>query len=210
MKNIINPGRLHTAYKLLMLEVQIRSNESPFYKNQYNFQKLNNTIANMTIEGKDISLSNYLFKGICRFKGSIDSIISQFSKIPLENIDEIALISLRIGVFSIYKTRSPDHSSVHQSVEICTHFNRRKIKSFVNAILRNILRTKVELNEDIHMNVSPFIINYIRSEYPQTSSTWLNTIQTEKPINIVYKGKITDNINKKAIHNSNRIFSSPR
>ena len=206
MTSIINPGRLHTAYKLLMLEVQIRINESLSYNNQYNFQKLNKSVDAIKIETKDIALSNYLYKGICRFKGSIDALISKFSKIPIEQIDEIALTALRIGVFSIYKTRSPDHSSVHQSVEICTHFNRRKIKSFVNAILRNILRQKIEFDENINCNISPFIKSYLDRVYSEKSQAWLNTIQEEKPINIVYKEYVTDSVKKESIDSSNRIF----
>ena len=194
----LNIGRIHAAYKLLLFEFEHKNVQSRKANSSYNFQHLQKNITLLELSSTDASLSNYLYKGICRYLGSIDQLISLYSQIPLEKIHEVALTALRIGIFSICKTRSPNHSSVHQAVELCSYFKEKRLTSFVNAILRTILRKNANINENISENIPKDLYQKILIDTNDVSKIddWLAKLQDESPTCIVYKKATDDTIQK--------------
>ena len=132
--------------------------------------------------------------------------ISQFSSRSQSQIDEVSLSALRIGIFSLYQTRSPEHSCVDQAVELCNFFHQTKSKGFVNGILRNILREKPKFSEDINDNLPPFLMDKLFTSHDIGWDEWKQKLQSESPMCIVYKGDSEDSINKSPMIHSDDVY----
>ena len=99
--------------------------------------EINTVLSRAKLEKNDASLYTLLYLGVTEKKLLLDYIISQYSKIPFGEIDLEALNAIRLGLYQLLFTdRIPDHSAVDESVSLVP----KRLKGFVNAILRNFLR----------------------------------------------------------------------
>jgi 16S rRNA (cytosine967-C5)-methyltransferase len=89
----------------------------------------------------DRSFLTELTYGALRWKGKLDWVLQQFSKVPLEKIEIEILNVLRIGLYQIlFLSRTPVSAAVNESVELAKRFRGKGGAGFVNAILRLIAR----------------------------------------------------------------------
>ena len=89
---------------------------------------------------------------------TLDYIISQYSKTPIEKLDEEALCALRMGIYQLtYMYRIPDHAAVSESVSLCP----RRVSGYVNAVLRSYIRA----GKSFKMPSGDDIIEYISIAY---------------------------------------------
>ena len=103
-----------------------------------------------------------LVYGILRWRGWLDWTIRHFSKIPFEKIEIGILNALRLGSYQIlFLTRTPASAAVNESVELAKRIRGKGGASFVNAMLRSLIRQKGEfpypgMDEDpvLHMAVT--------------------------------------------------------
>jgi 16S rRNA (cytosine967-C5)-methyltransferase len=85
--------------------------------------------------------------GVLRWKGKLDWVIGQFSKIPFEKIELETLNILRLGLYQIlFLTRTPSSAAVNESVELAKRIRGKGGAGFVNAILRSIIRRRDEIH----------------------------------------------------------------
>jgi 16S rRNA (cytosine967-C5)-methyltransferase len=90
----------------------------------------------------DRNLCNALIFGVLRHRESIDWIISEFSKTPLEKLDTKPLYLLRISLFQImYMNKIPVFAAINTIVDIAKKTLGKKIAGFINAVLRNASQT---------------------------------------------------------------------
>ncbi len=106
--------------------------------------KLNEYFKKYNLEQLDRAFASEILYGTIRWKIKIDYLLQKFSKIKVSKISPWALSCLRTAIYQIYfMDRVPDFAAVNQAVEISKK-QERKSSSFVNGILRNILRNKDE------------------------------------------------------------------
>jgi 16S rRNA (cytosine967-C5)-methyltransferase len=87
---------------------------------------------------RDRALLNALVYGVLRWRGRLDYIINDLSKIRLTRIDPDVLSILRIGLFQIaYLSRIPSAAAVNTSVELVKSTSAPWVAGYVNAVLRN-------------------------------------------------------------------------
>jgi len=87
-----------------------------------------------------------LLYGILRWRGRLDWTIRHFSKTPFEKIEIGILNTLRLGSYQIlFLTRTPASAAVNESVELAKRIRGRGGASFVNAVLRSLIRQKGEI-----------------------------------------------------------------
>ncbi|MFO0793197.1 MAG: 16S rRNA (cytosine(967)-C(5))-methyltransferase RsmB [Candidatus Brocadiaceae bacterium] len=98
----------------------------------------------------DKHLLTELVNGIIRHRLSLDTIISFFSKIPLNKIEPWVRQALRMGLYQmIYLDRIPASAAVNTSVELIKKLvHRTDAARYTNAILRSVER-------DIHNKCLP-------------------------------------------------------
>ncbi|MCX7842937.1 MAG: 16S rRNA (cytosine(967)-C(5))-methyltransferase RsmB [Clostridia bacterium] len=88
-----------------------------------------------------------LVYGTLKWKLAIDWIIGQFSSIKLKKISPWILNTLRLGVYQIlYTDRIPDSAACNESVALAKRYGHEASGRYVNAVLRNVSRSKGNIN----------------------------------------------------------------
>jgi len=72
----------------------------------------------------------------------IDAVIGELRE---GKIDRESKQILRLGIHQLFNTEIPDHAAVSETVSL----SRKKSRGFINAILRNAVRRRDELREDL-------------------------------------------------------------
>lgn len=109
--------------------------------------KINQYFRKYDLSPVDRAFSTEILYGTIRWKLRIDYLIQKFSKNRLESISPWVINCIRIAVYQIFfMDRVPEFAAVDQSVEI-TKLKDKKAASFVNGVLRNILRNKNEFDD---------------------------------------------------------------
>lgn len=98
-------------------------------------------LATSSLNERDRALVTELVYGTIRLKGRHDARISRVSDRSLTEIDPKVLVLLEMGVHQLRELRIPDHAAVSETVTVAKKICGQASASFVNAILRNILRS---------------------------------------------------------------------
>jgi 16S rRNA (cytosine967-C5)-methyltransferase len=92
-------------------------------------------------------LTTELVMGVLRWRGSIDSAISNVSSQRLEKLDLEVLIALRLAAYQIgWLDRVPPRAAIHESVELVKRARKRSAAPFANAILRKLAQSPAASN----------------------------------------------------------------
>lgn len=99
-------------------------------------------ISSVSLSAADTAFVKELVFGVFRNRILLDYIIRQNSSVRLKKIDLKILNILRIGAYQILlMDKVPDHAAVSESVELAKRSADKRTVSFVNAVLRSIIRT---------------------------------------------------------------------
>ncbi|MGI8641669.1 MAG: 16S rRNA (cytosine(967)-C(5))-methyltransferase RsmB [Pyrinomonadaceae bacterium] len=95
------------------------------------------------LEAKDRALCHELTLGILRRQIYLDKIIETLSN--NKKIDLAVRIALRLGIYQLlFLDKIPDYSAINESVNLVQFAKKTSAKGFVNAVLRRVLREKIE------------------------------------------------------------------
>lgn len=120
--------------------------------------EVSTTIKRGSMSKEDRALYTALMYGTVERLITLDYIISQYSKIAPEKLDEEALCALRLGIYQLtYMDRVPDHAAVSESVSLCP----KRVAGYVNAVLRSYIRA----GKKFKMPSRSDIIEYISIAY---------------------------------------------
>ena len=96
------------------------------------------------LETKDRALCHELTLGVLRKQIYLDKIIDSFTN--NKKLDLAVRIALRLGIYQLLLLdKIPDYSAINESVNLVQFAKKTSAKGFVNAILRRVLREKIEL-----------------------------------------------------------------
>ena len=99
-------------------------------------------IATSCLSSVDTAFLKELVFGVFRNKILLDFIIRKNSTLRLKKIDTKILNILRMGAYQIlFMDKVPDHAAVSESVKLAKKNGSIKTVSFVNAVLRSIIRS---------------------------------------------------------------------
>jgi len=117
------------AYKIL-LDAMKRSTFSNI--------ALDRELSKSELSGADKALCSVIVLGVTERALTLDAIIDSLASRP-EDVDVDARVLLRMGIYQIeYLDRIPDHAAVNETVSLAP----RRIRGFVNAVLRSFLRAR--------------------------------------------------------------------
>lgn len=140
-----------------------------------------------TILERNQSQIKDLAYGVLRFLGQSKFIINKLVKRKVENRSLEAL--LYIALFQINHERSNDFTIVDQAVNASKKIDPKK-SAFVNAILRNFLRNKKILNDQVcsdesaRFNYLDWWILKLKEEYPNDWESMLNIGNLHPPFSL--------------------------
>jgi len=102
------------------------------------------------LDPRDASLASDIVFGVLRRRGELDGAIRQFSKVPLDRLDPEVWIALEMAFYQIrFLDRVPSHAVVNDAVELARRAGTASAAAFVNAVLRQSLRTPIEIPESL-------------------------------------------------------------
>ncbi len=105
-------------------------------------------LKNAELNSQDKALATALIYGVLDRKITLDFILSQFLKNPLNKTDTFTLNVLRTALYQIkYMDKIPPSAAVNEAVKIMKASKLSRNAGFVNGVLRSVLRTEVNLPE---------------------------------------------------------------
>lgn len=128
------------ASRLLAFDLLTEVNRNEGYSNLLLPQALNAS----KLDERDRSLVTELLYGTIRMQGKHDSVLSQISDRPWNEVDPGIVDICRLGVHQIHEMRIPDHAAVAATVEVARKRIGESKASFVNALLRSVTRKSIE------------------------------------------------------------------
>lgn len=110
---------------------------------------LDNTLSkNRDLSDIDRRFISALYYGVIERRITLDSVISRYSKRPLEKLNPEIREILRMGIYQLlYMDSVPDSAAVDESVKLAKR-NNQSASGFVNAVLRNFIRDGKKLPSD--------------------------------------------------------------
>lgn len=108
---------------------------------KYSSLEIDSSIRKFGLEGADRGLYTALVYGVIERRITLDYIIGKLSSKPTDKLDSEVATLLRLGLYQIiWLDRIPESAAVNESVNL-TKKTMPKAAPFVNAVLRNFLRT---------------------------------------------------------------------
>ena len=148
-----------------------------FEKNKsYSNLELNRAIEKNNLNDLDKAFFTRLFYGVIERKLTLDYYINNLIK---KNKDIYLLNILRMGLYQIiYMEKVPDNAACSESVELAKSLKNKQAAGFVNAVLRNFIRNREELdhrlnsvnNLEIKYSCNYDIINIWRESYGEQTA----------------------------------------
>ena len=106
---------LHYSPRQAAVEVWLRLAGSALHADDLIDQELSRN----RLQGPDRGLLTELVFGVLRRQGTLDHCLRQLVQQPLEQLQPIVLLLLRLGLYQLrYLDRIPPHAAVHASVEL--------------------------------------------------------------------------------------------
>ena len=106
---------------------------------KYSNLEVDSAVGSSSAPDADRRLYSRLVYGVLERKITLDAVISDFSKLPVEKLDPECRAALRVGLYQImYSDRIPDHAAVSETVGAVG----MRYRGYVNGVLRTFLRHK--------------------------------------------------------------------
>ncbi|MDO5715125.1 MAG: 16S rRNA (cytosine(967)-C(5))-methyltransferase RsmB [Tissierellia bacterium] len=113
-----------------------------FYKGAFLEEELE-ILRQSKWEDRDFNFVRELATGVVRHRSYLDYVIKKKSTIKFKKIHKIILTILEMGIYQYYfMDKVPVHALVSESVELAKIYGNRGSVSFVNGMLRNIVKEK--------------------------------------------------------------------
>lgn len=133
-----------------------------------------------------------LVYGVVRYKLTLDWILKQFSQRKIEKISLPLITLLRLGIYQVFIAESiPDYAAVNETTELAKKNFHPGVASFVNGILRNLIRNKDKIvwPEDSLQFIS------VKYSYPQwLVKRWLSRYGPTEAEKIAQANNIPPNL----------------
>jgi 16S rRNA (cytosine967-C5)-methyltransferase len=102
-----------------------------------------------SLSDADHRLATELVMGVLRWRSALDEAIAAAANRRIEQIDAEVLIALRLGTYQLrHLNRIPQHAAINESVELVKVARKRSAAPFLNAVLRKIAASKVQLSAE--------------------------------------------------------------
>jgi 16S rRNA (cytosine967-C5)-methyltransferase len=130
---------------------------------------LDNEMKSAELKGQDKALLYEIVHGVVRWQGRLDWILNGFYKGTFSKAIPNLKNALRVALYQIlFLDRVPDYAAVNEVVEFVKRLQGQKPADLVNAVLRNIIRSK---NAIRYPDPDEDLIGYLSAYYSHPS--WL-------------------------------------
>ena len=131
-------NKMANARKVAVLALQ-----KIFTDGAYSNIAVNSHLKESDLTPADKALATALIYGVLDRKITLDYVISSFVKTPIKKLSPFTLNVLRTAVFQImFMDKIPESAAVNEAVKLIKKSKESRNSGFVNAVLRNVLRTE--------------------------------------------------------------------
>ena len=128
---------------------------------------LDNEMKSMEMSGPDKALLYEIVHGVVRWQGRLDWILNGFYKGTFSKAIPNLKNALRVALYQIlFLDRVPDYAAVNEVVEFVKKLQGQKPADLVNAVLRNIIRSK---NAIRYPDPGEDLVGYLAAYYSHPS-----------------------------------------
>ena len=128
---------------------------------------LDNEMKSNELAGPDKALLYEIVHGVVRWQGRLDWILNGFYKGTFSKAIPNLKNALRVALYQIlFLDRVPDYAAVNEVVEFVKKLQGQKPADLVNAVLRNIIRSK---NSIRYPNPEEDLVGYLSAYYSHPS-----------------------------------------
>ncbi len=112
----------------------------------YSHIALDAAFERSALDGRDRGLATELVYGTLTWQRALDHVLAQFVRGGLDSLDLPVQVALRVAAYQLlFLDRIPEHAAVDEAVEIVKGGPSRAASGLVNAVLRNIIRKRDEV-----------------------------------------------------------------
>ena len=143
---------------------------------------LNKTQSYKTLQSQDKAFCRMMVSSVLRHNFAIQKMLQKLLQHKYKKTDRDILTILKIGCVQILYMDVPEHAALNETVELCTIIKQPQAKGFVNAILRRILREKIELFSSLKPkdNVPEWLWQSWRKDYGDDVATQIITANLQQ------------------------------
>ena len=138
------------------------------------------------LEKQDRALITRITEGTIEYRMTIDQVLNQCSKVPVEKMKPVIRTILRMSVYQIFwMDRIPDRAVCSEAVNLAVRRRFSGLKGFVNGVLRTIIREKDSFDfSDLSLRYSmpSWLIDMWQREYDsETVESMLRAFLEDRP-----------------------------
>lgn len=107
---------------------------------------LSGELSNTDLSAQDKALATAIIYGVLDRNITLEYILKAYIKTPLKKVQPVTLMALKCALYQImYMDKIPESAAVNEAVKIVKSSRERHNAAFLNAVLRNILRSNITL-----------------------------------------------------------------
>ncbi len=138
------------------------------------------------LEKQDRAFITRVTEGTIEYRLTIDAILNQCSKTPVEKMKPVIRTILRMSVYQLFwMDRIPDRAVCNEAVNLAVKRRFAGLKGFVNGVLRGIIRQKDQFDFSdwsLKYSMPQWILDMWLKQYPKdTVEQMLEAFLAEKP-----------------------------
>lgn len=144
--------------------------------------------AHSELTPQDKGMLQDIAYGCQRFSGSLNFMLRQMLKKPIENSDLHHY--LLVALYQLNHTQNAPHAVVNEAVNHIGKIKMGKYRAFANAILRRFLREKATLNKAVkndpvaRYNLPIWLQHSLQNQYPQYWHNIVTAFQQHPPLTL--------------------------
>lgn len=101
-------------------------------------------------DARDRALVQAICYGVCRYYERLDIVLSFLLKSPMQGKDSDVYALILVGLYQLMDMRIPEHAAVSETVNATKKIKKDWARGFVNAILREYLRNKEDIEKRVN------------------------------------------------------------
>ncbi|MBR6533765.1 MAG: 16S rRNA (cytosine(967)-C(5))-methyltransferase RsmB [Clostridia bacterium] len=111
--------------------------------NSYSNLTINSIFKDLEISSGDKAFVTALVYGVIERKITLDYVLSKHIKTPLKKVSQFSLAVLRVALYQMmFMDKIPESAAVNEAVKLIKNSKESRNSGFVNAVLRNVLRSE--------------------------------------------------------------------
>ena len=123
---------------------------------------------------RDLSLSRELAFGLCRWYYALKCLLSTRLQKPLRARDRDIELILLLGLYQLLVMKTDAHAAVNETVELAQAQQKSWARGLINAVLRNLIRDGVELDDELRAQAYPdWIIGRVSRDWQHRAAQLL-------------------------------------